>query len=60
MQPENADTTTAGVVFQPRKGIDRLSISVDWYKIDISDAIAQFDRADDRQQLCSGVAAPPT
>ena len=32
---------TAGVVFQPRK-IDRLSISVDWYKIDISEAIAQL------------------
>jgi iron complex outermembrane receptor protein len=57
VQPENADTTTAGVVFQPRK-IDRLSISVDWYKIDISDAIAQLT-AQTIVNNCFGVSAPP-
>lgn len=41
VSPEEADTYTAGVVFQPR-GAENLSLSLDWYQIDISDAIAQL------------------
>jgi iron complex outermembrane receptor protein len=41
VRPEEADTTTAGIVFQPT-GIDGLSVSFDWYSIDINDAIAQL------------------
>jgi outer membrane receptor protein involved in Fe transport len=39
--PEEADTTTVGVIFQP-SFLDGFSMSVDWYNIDISDAIAQL------------------
>jgi iron complex outermembrane recepter protein len=38
--PEEADTITAGFVYQP-SFLEGLSASVDWYSIDISDAIAQ-------------------
>jgi len=41
VNPEKADTTTAGIVFQPT-GVDGLSVSLDWYNIDINDAIAQL------------------
>jgi len=41
VSPEEADTTTAGIVFQPT-GLDGLSVSFDWYTIDINDAIAQL------------------
>ena len=41
MNPEKADTTTAGIVFQPQ-GVEGFSVSFDWYKIDINDAIAQL------------------
>jgi iron complex outermembrane receptor protein len=38
LSPEKADTTTFGVVFQP-DFIPRLRFSVDWYKINVTDAI---------------------
>jgi outer membrane receptor protein involved in Fe transport len=41
VNPEEADTTTAGIVFQPR-GLEGFSVSFDVYKIDINDAIAQL------------------
>ena len=41
VNPEKADTTTAGIVFQPAR-LNGFSVSFDWYKIDISDAIAQL------------------
>jgi outer membrane receptor protein involved in Fe transport len=41
VSPEKADTTTFGVVLQPHF-FDGFSMSVDWYKIDIADAIAQL------------------
>jgi len=41
VQPEEADTLTAGIVFQP-EWLDGFQTSVDWYNIDISDAIAQL------------------
>lgn len=40
VRPEQADTFTAGLVFQPTF-IDGLSMSLDWYQISISDAISQ-------------------
>jgi outer membrane receptor protein involved in Fe transport len=39
VNPEEADTYTAGVVFQPAAA-DNLSVSLDWYQIDISEALA--------------------
>jgi outer membrane receptor protein involved in Fe transport len=39
LQPEKADETTAGIVFQP-SWFQGFSISFDWYKIDIKGAIA--------------------
>ena len=39
--PEKADTTTFGIVLQPHF-LDGFSASVDWYKIDIADAIGQL------------------
>jgi hypothetical protein len=38
LTPEKADTTTVGLVFQP-DFIPRLRLSVDWYKINIKDAV---------------------
>jgi iron complex outermembrane receptor protein len=39
LRPELADTIVAGIVYQPR-WLDGLSISTDWYEVEISDAIA--------------------
>jgi iron complex outermembrane recepter protein len=39
--PEKADTTTVGLVLQPNF-LSGFQASVDWYKIDISDAITQL------------------
>ena len=41
LQPEEADTLTFGAVFSP-SGIPGLRVSVDYYDIDISDAISSF------------------
>jgi len=43
VQPEEATTWTAGVVYQPNSGnalLDGVSATVDWFKIDIEDMIA--------------------
>ena len=65
VNPEKADTTTAGIVFQPQ-GIEGLSVSLDWYKIDINDAIAQLAAqavvnacVPSNQSLCSFVHRDP-
>lgn len=43
VRPEKADTFTAGAVFQPKWGVlNGLSISADWYRIKINDAIGQL------------------
>jgi outer membrane receptor protein involved in Fe transport len=42
VSPEEADTTTAGVVFQPA-WLDGFSASLDWYSMDISGALAQLN-----------------
>jgi len=39
--PEKADTTTFGVVYQP-SFLEGFTTTLDWYKIDINDAIAQL------------------
>ncbi len=39
--PEEADTITAGIVYQP-SFLEGFSTSVDWYSIDIADAIGQL------------------
>jgi outer membrane receptor protein involved in Fe transport len=49
--PEEADTTTAGLVYQP-SFVEGLQASVDWYDIKISGAIAQLTA----QQLVDGCA----
>ncbi len=41
VRPEEADTVTAGFVYQPN-AVDGLSISFDWYQVDIKDAIGQL------------------
>jgi iron complex outermembrane receptor protein len=44
VRPEKADTFTAGAVFQPHfiDALNGLSLSVDWYRIKINDAIGQL------------------
>ncbi len=39
LNPEYADTATAGIVFEPQ-GVAGLQVSVDYYKIDLQDMIA--------------------
>ena len=41
VRPEEADTTTAGFVFTPTAA-PNLSLSFDWYEIEITDAIGQL------------------
>jgi outer membrane receptor protein involved in Fe transport len=41
LAPEEADTITAGFVFQPAR-ISGLQFSVDWYEIDVSQAVGQL------------------
>lgn len=41
LSPEIADTVVAGFVYQP-SWLDGLSISSDWYQVEIADAIAQL------------------
>jgi outer membrane receptor protein involved in Fe transport len=59
VDPEEADTITVGFVYQPSY-IEGLSLSVDWYDIDISGAIGQLtsqaviDRCEEgAEALCS-------
>ena len=40
--PETADTFTAGFVWQPEFGDADLSLTVDWWSIDLEDAISVF------------------
>lgn len=66
VKPEEADTVTVGLVYQPQ-ALGGFSISADWYEIDISDAIAQLPSQDvvngcvaGDQTLCQYVLrAPP-
>lgn len=51
LDPEKADTLTLGGVLQPRF-VPGLSISVDWFRTKVKDAISQF-YADDIAQRCN-------
>ncbi|HVY82913.1 MAG TPA: TonB-dependent receptor [Steroidobacteraceae bacterium] len=56
VQPESADTTTIGVVYRP-SWLEGFSTSVDWYRIDISDAIGQLT-AQNEVTACATGADP--
>ncbi|MDT8398330.1 MAG: TonB-dependent receptor [Pseudomonadales bacterium] len=63
--PEKADTLTIGAVYQP-SFLEGFSISVDWYDIDIGDALAQLNNQDvvdgcfqGAQDLCQFVIRDP-
>jgi outer membrane receptor protein involved in Fe transport len=66
IKPESADTFTAGVVFQPLF-IPGFSASVDWYTVNISDAIATVGTnevarrcfAENDPQFCALVTTDP-
>jgi len=41
LRPEKADTITAGFVFEPNK-VPGFQLSVDWYEIDLNEAVGQL------------------
>ncbi|HVY79813.1 MAG TPA: TonB-dependent receptor [Steroidobacteraceae bacterium] len=56
LKPERADTWTAGVVFNSRADspwLSNLSLALDWWKFDITDAIQQYS-IDYARYLCYG------
>jgi outer membrane receptor protein involved in Fe transport len=60
--PEEADTWTAGFVWRPNTGrekLDALQMSIDWYDIEISDMIAP-EAAEVVYQACLSAASNPT
>jgi outer membrane receptor protein involved in Fe transport len=42
VEPEKADTVTVGFVWQPGGALDGLGLSVDWFDIDVKDALGQL------------------
>ena len=42
LQPETADTYTAGIVFTPEVGDSDLSVTLDYWKIDLVDSISSY------------------
>lgn len=47
LAPETADTTVLGVVFEPQWDWSQgLSLSADWYEVDIEDSISQISQQD--------------
>ncbi|MBO9575754.1 MAG: TonB-dependent receptor [Sphingobium sp.] len=40
LKPETADTTTAGIIFQPRGALNGLRVSLDYYRIRVKDYIS--------------------
>ena len=58
LNPETADTTTAGFVLSPSGWATGLQLSVDWYQIKLKDAIAELPSGavgplpSRRRQLC--------
>jgi outer membrane receptor protein involved in Fe transport len=53
VDPETADTVTLGGVYQPN-WLDGFSVSVDWYDIELSDAIAEIGAADIARECLAG------
>jgi outer membrane receptor protein involved in Fe transport len=56
VDPEKADTITAGIVFQP-VFLTGFSTSVDWYRININNAIAQLGAQNIVDQCAAGDTA---
>ncbi|MCU0302541.1 MAG: TonB-dependent receptor [Thermoanaerobaculales bacterium] len=56
LEPETADTLTAGIVWTPQ-GIRGLSVTVDYYNIEIEEAIGSLG-ADDIIQQCANTGDP--
>lgn len=56
VKPEKADTYTLGFVWQP-SGVEGLQMSLDWYQIDIKDAIGQLGVQGVVNQCYAGAAA---
>ncbi len=42
LTPETADTYTAGVVFTPEFGDGNLSVTLDWWRIEMADSISSY------------------
>jgi outer membrane receptor protein involved in Fe transport len=62
VDPETAETWTAGFVWQPNSGrelLDGLSVSVDYYNIEVSDMIS-VEPAEVVYQACLSVESNPT
>jgi iron complex outermembrane recepter protein len=58
LAPEKADTSVVGLVFEPQwSWAQGLSISADWYEVDIADAISQITQQDVVDRCFAGVAA---
>ena len=56
LKPETADTTVFGVVFEPQwDWAQGLSVSADWYEVDIADAISQISQQDVVDRCFAGV-----
>ncbi len=59
LRPEVANTNTAGFVYQPSfvSWLDGVSLSLDWYDVDIRDAVAQLGGQRIVDECAAGVAA---
>jgi outer membrane receptor protein involved in Fe transport len=55
LRPEKADTITAGFVFEPNR-VAGLQFSVDWYEIDLKDAVGQLGAQVIVNECSQGVA----
>jgi outer membrane receptor protein involved in Fe transport len=56
LKPENSDTTTAGIVYQPQ-WLAGLQASADWYNININDAIGNISSQLIVQECAQGATA---
>jgi iron complex outermembrane receptor protein len=56
LSPEEADTTTVGVVWQPGDMLDGLQVSVDWYELDIEGLVGSLGVQRIRDECAAGVA----
>ncbi|MDR0781347.1 MAG: TonB-dependent receptor, partial [Pseudomonadales bacterium] len=55
LSPETANTLVAGIVLQPTwRYLDGLSVSADWYKVDISGSIQQISAQDVMDRCFAG------
>ena len=56
LAPEEADTTTVGVVWQPGAMLEGLQVSVDWYELDIEGLVGSLGVQRIRDECAAGVA----